>query len=47
VLWDMFTGSAPYRDTFFRTLDPRFFGRLAWESAAAIGRNGRTPTEEE
>jgi hypothetical protein len=47
VLWDMFTGSAPYRDTFFRTLDPRFLGRLAWESTIAIGRNGRTPMEVE
>ncbi len=26
VLWDMFTGSAPYRDVFYRTLDPRFIG---------------------
>ena len=47
VLWDMFTGSAPYRDTFFRTLDPRFFGRLIWDSALAIGGNGRTQAEEE
>jgi flavin-dependent dehydrogenase len=41
VLWDMFTGSAPYRDTFFRTLDPRFLGRFTWESALAIGRGER------
>jgi flavin-dependent dehydrogenase len=37
VLWDMFTGSAPYREIFFRTLDPRFLGRFAWESALAVG----------
>jgi flavin-dependent dehydrogenase len=37
VLWDMFTGSAPYRDVFFRTLDPRFIGRFAWESMLALG----------
>lgn len=39
VLWDMFTGSAPYREIFFRTLDPRFLGRFLWESgvAAAAG----------
>lgn len=37
VLWDMFTGSAPYRDVFFRTLDPRFMGRLAWETTLAPG----------
>ncbi len=42
VLWDMFTGSAPYRDIFFRTLDPRFVGRLLFESAFAIG-EGRRP----
>ncbi len=40
VLWDMFTGSAPYRDTFFGTLDPRFWGRFAWESALSV-RGGR------
>jgi flavin-dependent dehydrogenase len=39
VLWDMFTGSAPYREIFLRTLDPRFLGRFAWKStlAAAVG----------
>ncbi len=40
VLWDMFTGSAPYRDIFYRTLDPRFLGRFLWNSAHAL-RNGR------
>jgi flavin-dependent dehydrogenase len=45
VLWDMFTGSAPYREIFARTLDPRFLGRFAWESVLATsngghGRNG-------
>lgn len=28
VLWDMFTGSAPYREIFLRTLHPAFLGRL-------------------
>jgi hypothetical protein len=37
VLWDMFSGSAPYREIFFRTLDPRFLTRFTWESALAIG----------
>ena len=32
VLWDMFTGSAPYQEIFLRTLSPRFLGRFAWES---------------
>lgn len=36
VLWDMFTGSAPYREIFFRTLDPRFLGRYLWESVLAV-----------
>jgi len=33
VLWDMFTGSAPYRDIFLRTLRPVFLLRLVWNSA--------------
>ena len=32
VLWDMFTGSAPYREIFLRTLAPPFIVRFAWES---------------
>jgi hypothetical protein len=31
VLWDMFTGSAPYRDVFRRTLHPFLLSRLAWD----------------
>jgi len=30
VLWDMFSGSAPYADIFRRTLHPVFLGRLTW-----------------
>jgi flavin-dependent dehydrogenase len=41
VLWDMFTGSAPYREIFWRTLDPRFLARFLWESALSVP-NGRT-----
>ena len=44
VLWDMFTGSAPYREIFVRTLDPRFVGRFLWESVRAI-RSGRHAQE--
>lgn len=40
VLWDMFTGSAPYREVFRRTLDPRFVGRFAWETVLAAGGTG-------
>jgi len=36
VLWDMFTGSAAYRDIFFRTLDPRFWVRFAWEAVLSL-----------
>ncbi len=41
VLWDMFTGSAPYREIFVRTLDPRFLGQFLWESLLAIGAGWR------
>lgn len=34
VLWDMFTGSAPYRDILLRTVRPGFVGSLAWNFAA-------------
>lgn len=30
ILWDMFTGSAPYRDIFMRTLNPLYLVRLGW-----------------
>ena len=44
VLWDMFTGSAPYRDIFFRSLDPRFLASFAWASAvSAIPKSSRAP----
>jgi hypothetical protein len=34
VLWDVFTGSAPYRTVLLRTLHPAFIGRLLWSLAA-------------
>jgi len=34
VLWDMFSGSAPYTDIFLRTLHPAFIGSLAWHLVA-------------
>ncbi|HXF83261.1 MAG TPA: hypothetical protein VNN19_10980 [bacterium] len=33
ALWDMFTGSAPYRGIFYRLIDPRLLARLVWEGA--------------
>jgi flavin-dependent dehydrogenase len=35
VLWDTFTGSAPYRDVFLRTLNPVFLWRFLYETASA------------
>jgi CRP-like cAMP-binding protein/flavin-dependent dehydrogenase len=36
VLWDMFTGSAPYREIFGRTLDPRFLVQFLWKSLGSL-----------
>ena len=36
VLWDMFSGSAPYKDIFLRTLHPGFLGRLGWSLGRAL-----------
>jgi flavin-dependent dehydrogenase len=38
VLWDLFTGSATYRDVFKRTLHPVFLGRLGRNLTASLGR---------
>ncbi len=34
VLWDVFTGSAPYKDVLARSCHPVFIGRLAWNLVA-------------
>ena len=36
VLWNMFTGSAPYREIFVSALHPGFVGGLAWNLAAGV-----------
>ena len=36
VLWDTFTGSAPYKDVFLRTLNPLFFLQFGWDILAGI-----------
>jgi len=36
VLWDMFTGSAPYREIFIRTLNPAFLARLVGDLAISV-----------
>ena len=46
VLWDMFTGSAPYKEIFFQTLDPRFVSRFLLESALSVAGNGRSKRKE-
>lgn len=40
ILWDLFSGSAPYRDIFGRMLHPELMGRLAWCIAASVGAGG-------
>ncbi len=52
VLWDLFTGSAPYREILFRTFRPAFLTGLGWNLVAGnvapggfgLG-NGRRSTE--
>jgi flavin-dependent dehydrogenase len=36
VLWDMFTGSAPYLEIFKRTLHPKFMGVFIWNITLAL-----------
>lgn len=48
VLWDVFTGSAPYRDVLLRSLHPAFVGSLLWHVLAAAARlPGGGPGREE
>lgn len=42
VLWDMFTGSAPYLEIFKRTLHPKFLVVFIWNIALAFFGLGRT-----
>ena len=37
VLWDTFTGSAPYGSVLGRTLWPSFWGRFLWDIVRANG----------
>lgn len=47
VLWDTFTGSAPYRDIFVRTLHPFFLLSLAYETARGFLPGGVRPRPKE
>ena len=38
VLWDTFTGSAPYSDVFLRTLHPAFLGNFLWNIVRSLAR---------
>lgn len=38
VLWDMFTGAAPYRQILLRALHPNFIGRYLWDSTLVAGK---------
>jgi flavin-dependent dehydrogenase len=35
VLWDTFTGSAPYQDVFLRAMHPVFLAKLLWDTIVA------------
>jgi hypothetical protein len=41
VLWDVFTGSAPYREVLVRTLHPAFIGGLMWNLIAGNAPNAK------
>jgi len=36
VLWDMFSGSAPYADIFLRMVAPAFLGRFLWATLVSL-----------
>jgi flavin-dependent dehydrogenase len=45
MLWNMFTGSAPYRDIFMGTLHPAFVGSLLWNLSAGVWPSNGKPKE--
>jgi len=47
VLWDMFTGSAPYREVLFRTFHPGFIFGLLWHLMVSNTPFGRVPRQKE
>ena len=42
ILWDMFTGSSPYRDILINTFNPKFWLIFARELASALVRSAKT-----
>jgi flavin-dependent dehydrogenase len=46
MLWDMFTGSAPYREVLVRGMHPSFLTHLLWNVGAGLaGRTGGGPAQ--
>ncbi len=41
ILWDMFTGSAPYKEALSRGIHPTFLSRFAIDVITSIGRGGQ------
>jgi hypothetical protein len=46
ILWDTFTGSAPYRDVFIRTLHPAFILQFLADIVVGMFVRGETPPKE-
>ncbi len=42
VLWDTFTGSAPYQTVLLRTLHPLFLANLSWNLYESLRRGEAT-----
>jgi len=40
VMWDLFTGSATYRDILGRMLHPTFIARFGWDVVRSVGAKG-------
>jgi hypothetical protein len=36
IMWDMFTGSAPYQDIFYRFFHPAFWSRFLWYLGSSL-----------
>jgi flavin-dependent dehydrogenase len=47
VLWDMFSGSAPYADIFSRMVRPAFLGRFLWSTLLSLWPGRRAPALQE
>jgi flavin-dependent dehydrogenase len=47
VLWDLFTGSAPYREVLRNTMRPGFVGGLLWHTLRTLSPLGGTPMAKE